>query len=166
MQCVAVLNCDDLDQVTIAGKSSFPQFQNIKVYAGELDDVRLKAALEDGDENYRLITGITDKSYTVTDLAAGGMFYYRVKALYIDGTSSTWSKSKSVTLQDNGETSHMAGDVDHDGQVNIADVTALIDHLLGGNGAVCTTCADVDGDGEVNIADVTILIDRLLSGSK
>ena len=166
VQCVAVLDCDDLDQVTIAGKSSFPQFQNIKVYAGELDDVRLKAALEDGDENYRLISGISDKNYTVTDLAAGGMFYYRVKALYIDGTTSAWSKSKSVTLQDNGETSHMAGDVDHDGQVNIADVTALIDHLLGGNGAVCATCADVDGDGEVNIADVTILIDRLLSGSK
>ena len=164
VQYVAVLNCDDWDQVTIAGKSSFPQFQSIKVYAGELEEPQLRAVLENGDENYRLITGITGKSYTVTDLAAGGMFYYRVKALYIDGTSSTWSKSKIVTLQDNAGANHMAGDVDHDGNVNIADVTALIDHLLGANNAVCTVCADVDGDNEINIADVATLIDRLLSG--
>lgn len=163
VQCVAVLNCDELDQATIAGKSSFPQFQNIQVYAGELDDVQLRAVLENGDESYRLITGITDKSYTVSNLTAGGMFYYRVKALYIDGTSSTWSKSVSVTLQDNGGTVHSAGDVDHDGQVNISDVTALIDYLLGNTTGVCSTCADVDGDSIISIADVTSLIDMLLN---
>ena len=163
VQCVAVLNCEELDQVTVAGKSSYPQFQNIQVYAGELEGAQLKAVLENGDENYRLITGITGKSYTVTDLAAGGMFYYRVKALYIDGSSSPWSKSKSVTLQDNGGVSHTAGDMDHDGNVNIADVTALIDYLLNGNDEVCAICADVNGDNVVNISDVTDLIDLLLS---
>jgi hypothetical protein len=55
------------------------------------------------------------------------------------------------------------GDVNLDGEINIADVTALIDIILGGNGS--TTGADVNGDGEVNIADVTALIDYLLSGS-
>jgi hypothetical protein len=163
VQFVAVLNCDDWEQVTIAGKSSFPQFQNIQVYAGELDETRLRAVLENGDESYRLITGITDKSYTVSNLTAGGMFYYRVKALYIDGTSSTWSKSKSVTLMANGDVEHHAGDVDHDGQISIADVTTLIDYLLGNDGGVCTTCADVDGDSTISIADVTSLIDMLLS---
>ena len=165
VQCVAVLNCDELDQVTIAGKSSFPQFQSIKVYAGELDEPQLRAVLENGDENYRLITGITDKYYTVTDLAAGGMFYYRVKALYIDGSSSPWSKSKSIILQDNGGVCHTAGDMDHDGNVNIADVTALIDYLLNDNGEVCPVCADVNGDSAINIGDVTDLIDQLLSGN-
>ena len=163
VQYAVVLNCDELDQVTIAGKSSFPQFQIIKVYAGELEEERLRAVVENGDESYRLITGITDKSYTVSNLTAGGMFYYRVKALYIDGTSSTWSKSRSVTLFANE--GHTTGDVDHDGKVNISDVTTLIDYLLGGADGLCTACADVDGDGNINIADVTALIDLLLTGN-
>ena len=55
------------------------------------------------------------------------------------------------------------GDVNHDGSVNIADVTALIDYLLGNEDGVCTECADVNNDVTINIADVTGLIDMLLS---
>ena len=54
------------------------------------------------------------------------------------------------------------GDVNHDHAVNIADVTALIDYLLG-SGSVCETCANVNGDEGINIADVTALIDMLLA---
>ena len=57
----------------------------------------------------------------------------------------------------------MPGDVDGDGVVNIADVTALIDILL--SGGTVPANADVDDDGIVNIADVTALIDMLLSGN-
>ena len=56
----------------------------------------------------------------------------------------------------------LVGDVDVDGQVSIADVTALIDILLTGSEA--PAAADVDGDGQVSIADVTSLIDILLTG--
>ena len=56
------------------------------------------------------------------------------------------------------------GDVNGDGSVNIADVTALIDLLLTGN-ASSNAAADCNQDGNVNIADVTKLIDYLLSGS-
>ena len=55
------------------------------------------------------------------------------------------------------------GDVNHDGSVNIADVTALIDYLLGNEDGVCTECADINNDVTINIADVTGLIDMLLS---
>ena len=48
--------------------------------------------------------------------------------------------------------------------VNIADVTALIDLLLGG-GAISNPATDCNQDGNLNIADVTTLIDYLLSGS-
>ena len=54
------------------------------------------------------------------------------------------------------------GDVNHDHAVNIADVTALIDLLLGSSLNACSICADVNGDQSVNIADVTALIDLLL----
>ena len=60
---------------------------------------------------------------------------------------------------------YLLGDVNGDGNVNIADVTALIDYLLSGNGDVNIKAADVNIDGAVNIADVTALIDRLLTGA-
>ena len=54
------------------------------------------------------------------------------------------------------------GDVNGDGEVNISDVTALIDLLL--SGETGTEMADVNNDGEVNISDVTSIIDMLLGG--
>ena len=60
----------------------------------------------------------------------------------------------------------ITGDVDNSGQVNISDVTALIDYLLSGDGTgVNLVAADVDCDGNISIADVTALIDILLSGN-
>ena len=56
----------------------------------------------------------------------------------------------------------LRGDVNGDGSVNIADVTALIDILLGGQTA--PAAADCNHDNAVNIADVTSLIDYLLGG--
>ena len=57
------------------------------------------------------------------------------------------------------------GDVDGNGTVSIADVTALIDYLLGASSPVEVANADIDSDGVVNINDVTLLIDKLLSGN-
>ena len=61
---------------------------------------------------------------------------------------------------------YIAGDVNADGEVNIGDVTALIDYLLNDNAAgINLQAADVQGDGEINIGDVTALIDLLLAGN-
>ncbi len=58
------------------------------------------------------------------------------------------------------------GDVNGDGMVAIADVTALIDYLLGGEAtAVDLDAADVTCDGNIAISDVTALIDLLLAGN-
>ena len=57
----------------------------------------------------------------------------------------------------------LRGDVNGDGSVNISDVTALIDLLLGG-GSISNPAADCNQDSSVNISDVTSLIDYLLSG--
>lgn len=54
----------------------------------------------------------------------------------------------------------LKGDVNADGEVNIADVNALIDIVLEEN---TSTRADVNGDGEVNIADINALIDLILA---
>lgn len=56
------------------------------------------------------------------------------------------------------------GDVNHDGELAIDDVTILINMLLVGENQYCDVCADVDEDGEIAIADVTQLINWLLFG--
>ena len=53
------------------------------------------------------------------------------------------------------------GDVNGDGEVNITDVNAVIDAILGGNSS---PAADVNGDGEVNISDVNIVINIIFGG--
>ena len=59
----------------------------------------------------------------------------------------------------------MRGDVDMDGSVGIADVTALIDYILTGNETgISVAAADCDMDESVGIADVTALIDFILTG--
>lgn len=57
------------------------------------------------------------------------------------------------------------GDVDHNGSVDISDVSELIDYLLGNNDTICMICADVDGVDGVNISDVSELIDILLGAN-
>ena len=107
-------------------------------------------------------TGIPDKSYMLENLVDGATYTYKVKAVYTDGTESTWSNTESVTLTANSHPYEM-GDVNHDGQVGIADVSALIDFLLNSNAPACAVCADLSGNGIVDIADVSALIDFLLS---
>ena len=54
------------------------------------------------------------------------------------------------------------GDVNDDGEVNISDINAIIDMIMGGHG-VSVMRADVNGDGEVNIADVNMVLNIILS---
>jgi len=62
--------------------------------------------------------------------------------------------------------SHHAGDVNGDENVNVADVTQLIDLLIDGETShVFLQEVDIDGDGRFTIADVTALIDLLLNSS-
>ena len=52
------------------------------------------------------------------------------------------------------------GDVNGDGEINIADVNAVIDKILSHSG---DDMFDVNGDGEVNIADVNAVISIILT---
>lgn len=54
------------------------------------------------------------------------------------------------------------GDVNGDGSVTIADVSALIDYLLDNSNIINLAGADCNTDNEITIADVSSLIDMLL----
>ena len=56
---------------------------------------------------------------------------------------------------------NIMGDVNGDNEVNIADVSALIDLLVSDE---TTTACDINGDGDVSIADINALIDMILNG--
>ncbi|MBR5169043.1 MAG: family 10 glycosylhydrolase [Muribaculaceae bacterium] len=92
----------------------------------------------------------------------GVTYYARCKTTYLDfdGNSHTTAFGPVISFVYSANTEQMVGDVNGDGEINIADVNALIDMILSGG---ITITGDVNGDGEVNIADVNALIDLILS---
>jgi len=152
------------EKITIISNdaSYSPDMSLIAVYSGDARPATLMAS-ETGDANYRLIEGITEKYYTVKDLAEAGTFLYRVKALYADNTESDWSNIEEVTLFENAHP-YAQGDVNHDGFIDINDVTDMITFVLNG-GEICMICADMNNDTRCDINDVTTLIDRVLNGA-
>ncbi len=83
--------------------------------------------------------------------------------VYVHSNLANDDNAPYCTVTVTGSSGVMLGDVNGDGAVNIADVTALIDLLLNGT-SNNNAAADMNQDGSVNIADVTALIDYLLNG--
>jgi hypothetical protein len=82
------------------------------------------------------------------------------KDIYLEITSTT---NKYTVADITDQYALPAGDVNGDGEVNITDLSVIIDIILGGNPGPDTWArADVNSDGEVNITDLSVLIDLLL----
>lgn len=85
---------------------------------------------------------------------------YTVRAATTEAVSQTCADvSFMVTV---GETV-LRGDVNDDGVVNVSDVTATINYILGKNPEKFNfSTADVTGDGSINVSDVTGIINIIL----
>ncbi len=59
----------------------------------------------------------------------------------------------------------VSGDINSDGDVNLADVTLLLKHLASWDVSVNTSAADVNADSDVNLADATLLLKYLAGWS-
>ena len=91
------------------------------------------------------------------------LFLFLLLMVAADAMSASGGYREMVGAQSG--TASLWGDVDDDGVVNIADVTALIDFILSGNAALVNpSAADVDHNGSAGISDVTALIDFILMG--
>ena len=158
-----VLDCADLDAVTIQNVTNYDNIKSVTIYAGDLTTVSLRAS-EEGGQDYRYVTGITDKFYLVRDLLPEGTFIYKVKTVYSDGTESPWSNVETVTLFANGH-GYALGDVNHDGDLDVSDVTMIIGYILGEDNGCCDICANVDQDDNatIDVGDVTTLINLILT---
>ena len=93
-------------------------------------------------------------------LQDGTTYYARCKTAYQDfnGNSHTTSYGPVISFVYR-TTAFQPGDVNGDGEVNIADVNTVIDMILSG---ASSPAGDVNGDGEINIADVNALIATIL----
>lgn len=147
-------------QVKIANTTNRKRLwlSNVKVYAGDasstLNGAPLKAVTETGDSITRTITGITDTLYNVANLDANGTYIYKVKALG-DWGETTWSTEKTITLADSN--TGLRGDINHDGKVDVSDVTELVNKVLNLQ-EIDLAVDDLNGDGVVNVSDVTELV--------
>lgn len=74
----------------------------------------------------------------------------------------TGNEAHPVTVELTGTATAPTCDIDGNGVIDIADVTAMIDILLRGNDNA--SVGDVDGDGLGSINDVTLAIDYILNG--
>ena len=110
---------------------------------GKVNDSGLRVhcfAVEYGmdDEGYEEVTLFTFKAYN-------GMAVYKI--------------GRNVSAGEEPQPG-TPGDVNGDGEVNIADVNAVMDLILSGK---TSASGDVNGDSEVNIADVNAVIDLILN---
>ena len=113
--------------------------------------------------------GATSNNYLISEARLGtelsviaGSNAFRIATgkynltLYLSG-------SKLIVEKWTEEQPALRGDVDMDGVVTIADVTALIDYLLSSNATgISLANADVDLDNSLTIADATAIIDYIL----
>lgn len=140
----------DWFKLTIVGTHADGTTSNVEFYLADLRD-------SDTTKHYILNT------WKWVDLSSLG----EVKSLRFDLSSSDtgqWGmNTPAYVCIDNLGTSRPVGDVNCDGFVTIADVTTLIDYLLGCDvNPFDNDAANVNNDNEISIADVTTLIDLLL----
>ena len=98
-------------------------------------------------------------SYRLDNLAWDRNLYFQNNLTY----RRQWLQRRFTWLDENILPMRVPHDVNVDGVVNIADVTSLINMLLGGYPRMIT--GDIDEDSNINISDVTALINLLLSGN-
>ena len=77
--------------------------------------------------------------------------------------SGSYTNQKAIKLYRKvADSENKKGDVNNDGSVTIADVTALVNIILGKSENYDSKVADVNEDGSITIADVTSLVNIIL----
>ena len=90
---------------------------------------------------------------------------------YTDATLYVPKGSRNAYMEAEGwklfskivELSGIKGDVNNDEQVNVTDVTCLVNHVLGiqSEGFILFN-PDINGDGQITVTDVTVLVNIIL----
>lgn len=148
----------DFNEEFVFTPEMYPQFEE--------PTTRIPFGYEGGDIEYWFVH-FPGKTNNVEPLLEAGFdvepfFQWRIgiRTNYIVGDEATYSDIVYWEICDKPVT--LLGDVNDDGIVGIADVTALIDYILGADIKINKFNADVLSDESLTIADVTTIIDMIL----
>ena len=150
----------DLSAYSGKGYVAFRHYNSSDMYYLLLDDVTLT---EPDAVVFRWTTAAdVTNPYVLKGLSPSTKYEVEVQSVYEDGTTGGWTRTLVFwTLGDDVE-----ADVNHDGTTSIADVTALVNIILGKDNSepflYDHEAADVNKDSTINNDDATALISILL----
>lgn len=152
------------DNVTYVGSQAFS-------YCSRLADVTIGQNVGIVDEkafyNSNALVSVTCRAETppltpgndntfTSSVYTSAILYVPEGCLHAYKNSGIWPWFKHIEIIPE----FMRGDVNRDREINISDVSAIIDIMLN---SADDNAGDVNGDGEVNIADINAVIDLMLS---
>lgn len=159
--------CRNLTKVTL-GKSLQTIGRFTFYYCDKIESITLPATVTSIGENAfhycKALKSVISYAVTPPAMPSADTFSdYNTPVLYVPEesleayrTTDCWSRFATILPI-------KKGDANGDSQLDINDLTELIDMLLSNDtSAINVVNADVDGDGTINIADLTELIDMLL----
>lgn len=107
-------------------------------------------------------TTASGSSYSFSDVSTGT---YTVKAKNSDGSlnssASVTVAADSISNADVTLQKWQKGDVNKDGEINVTDIVALINHVNGTASLTGIDHCDLDGNSQINVTDVVILINHV-----
>ena len=99
------------------------------------------------DKDYWIGENFSEAYSCYTYNTTSGLVYFLPKAMF------SYQKAE--------ETPALQGDVNNDGEVDVRDITALIDVIM--NSVTDNPRADVNGDTDIDVRDITALIDIIMN---
>lgn len=107
-------------------------------------------------------TTASGSSYSFSDVSTGT---YTVKAKNSDGSlngsAEITVKADNISDADVTLQKWQKGDVNKDGEINVTDIVALINHVNGTASLTGIDHCDLDGNSQINVTDVVILINHV-----
>ena len=120
-----------------------------------------KATSANGSDGIEIAGKTTAAGYWNLNLSNRKPSTFRISQVGGNKNSATYVDNFTLyyTGEEGGPSLFTPGDVNNDGEINIADVNAVIDIILGGSAdADLRQRADVNIDNEINIADINTII--------
>ena len=116
--------------------------------------------------NANHFTTRTNKMYTIGITASGRLGFVKATGTAMPANKAWIEYEGSAELVLPIENNTLKGDVNHDGKVDVADVTTLVDYILGNTpqGFDASNC-NVNEDTKIDVGDVTSLVDIILNSN-
>ena len=116
--------------------------------------------------NANHFTTRTNKMYTIGITASGRLGFVKATGTAMPANKAWIEYDGTAELVLPIENNTLKGDVNHDGKVDVADVTTLVDYILGNTpqGFDASNC-NVNEDTKIDVGDVTSLVDIILNSN-